>query len=147
MERMEVIKVEHLYKQYRLGQVGTGSLIQDVNRWWYMLRGKEDPYEVITETNDRTTQAKRDFVWALEDVSFSVNQGEVLGIIGRNGAGKSSLLKILSKVTSPTRGQITLNGRVASLLEVGTGFNPELTGRENIYLNGAILGMTKKEIA
>jgi lipopolysaccharide transport system ATP-binding protein len=112
-----------------------------------MLRGKEDPYEVITETNDRTTQAKRDFVWALEDVSFSVNQGEVLGIIGRNGAGKSSLLKILSKVTSPTRGQITLNGRVASLLEVGTGFNPELTGRENIYLNGAILGMTKKEIA
>jgi len=144
---MEVIKVEHLYKQYRLGQVGTGSLIQDVNRWWYMLRGKEDPYEVITETNDRTTQAKRDFVWALEDVNFSVNQGEVLGIIGRNGAGKSSLLKILSKVTSPTKGQITLNGRVASLLEVGTGFNPELTGRENIYLNGAILGMTKKEIA
>ena len=144
---MEVIKVEQLYKQYRLGQVGTGSLIQDVNRWWYMIRGKEDPYEVITETNDRTTQAKRDFVWALEDVSFSVNQGEVLGIIGRNGAGKSSLLKILSKVTSPTRGQITLNGRVASLLEVGTGFNPELTGRENIYLNGAILGMTKKEIA
>jgi lipopolysaccharide transport system ATP-binding protein len=144
---MEVIKVEHLYKQYRLGQVGTGSLIQDVNRWWYTLRGKEDPYEVITETNDRTTQAKRDFVWALEDVNFSVNQGEVLGIIGRNGAGKSSLLKILSKVTSPTKGQITLNGRVASLLEVGTGFNPELTGRENIYLNGAILGMTKKEIA
>jgi lipopolysaccharide transport system ATP-binding protein len=144
---MEVIKVEHLYKQYRLGQVGTGSLIQDVNRWWYTLRGKEDPYEVITETNDRTTQAKRDFVWALEDVNFSVNQGEVLGIIGRNGAGKSSLLKILSKVTSPTKGIITLNGRVASLLEVGTGFNPELTGRENIYLNGAILGMTKKEIA
>jgi lipopolysaccharide transport system ATP-binding protein len=144
---MEVIKVEHLYKQYRLGQVGTGSLIQDVNRWWYTLRGKEDPYEVITETNDRTTQAKRDFVWALEDLNFAVNQGEVLGIIGRNGAGKSSLLKILSKVTSPTKGIITLNGRVASLLEVGTGFNPELTGRENIYLNGAILGMTKKEIA
>lgn len=144
---MEVIKVEHLYKQYRLGQVGTGSLIQDINRWWHKVRGKGDPYEVITETNDRTTHAKGDFVWALEDISFTVNQGEVLGIIGRNGAGKSSLLKILSKVTSPTRGKITLNGRVASLLEVGTGFNPELTGRENIYLNGAILGMTKKEIA
>jgi lipopolysaccharide transport system ATP-binding protein len=144
---MEIIKVEHLFKQYRLGQVGTGSLIQDVNRWWHKVRGKGDPYEVITETNDRTTQAKGDFVWALEDINFTVNQGEVLGIIGRNGAGKSSLLKILSKVTSPTRGKITLNGRVASLLEVGTGFNPELTGRENIYLNGAILGMTKKEIA
>ena len=144
---MEVIKVEHLYKQYRLGQVGTGSLIQDVNRWWHKVRGKADPYEVITETNDRTTQGKGDFVWALEDLNFTVNQGEVLGIIGRNGAGKSSLLKILSKVTSPTKGIITLNGRVASLLEVGTGFNPELTGRENIYLNGAILGMTKKEIA
>ena len=144
---MEIIKVEHLFKQYRLGQVGTGSLIQDVNRWWHKVRGKGDPYEVITETNDRTTQAKGDFVWALEDINFTVNQGEVLGIIGRNGAGKSSLLKILSKVTSPTKGIITLNGRVASLLEVGTGFNPELTGRENIYLNGAILGMTKKEIA
>ena len=144
---MEVIKVEHLYKQYRLGQVGSGSLIQDVNRWWHKIRGKADPYEVITETNDRTTQGKGDFVWALEDINFAVNQGEVLGIIGRNGAGKSSLLKILSKVTSPTKGRITLNGRVASLLEVGTGFNPELTGRENIYLNGAILGMTKKEIA
>ena len=144
---MEVIKVEHLYKQYRLGQVGTGSLIQDINRWWHKIRGKEDPYEVISETNDRTTQSKGDFVWALEDINFTVNQGEVLGIIGRNGAGKSSLLKILSKVTSPTKGKITLNGRVASLLEVGTGFNPELTGRENIYLNGAILGMTKKEIA
>ncbi len=144
---MEVIKVEHLYKQYRLGQVGTGSLIQDINRWWHKIRGNEDPYEVISEINDRTTQAKGDFVWALEDINFTVYQGEVLGIIGRNGAGKSSLLKILSKVTSPTNGKITLNGRVASLLEVGTGFNPELTGRENIYLNGAILGMTKKEIA
>lgn len=144
---MEVIKVEHLYKQYRLGQVGSGSLIQDINRWWHKIRGKEDPYEVISEINDRTTQAKGDFVWALEDINFTVNEGEVLGIIGRNGAGKSSLLKILSKVTSPTKGKITLNGRVASLLEVGTGFNPELTGRENIYLNGAILGMTKKEIS
>lgn len=143
---MEVIKVEHLYKQYRLGQVGSGSLIQDINRWWHKLRGKSDPYEIITEKNDRTTQGTGDFVWVLQDISFSVNQGEVLGIIGHNGAGKSSLLKILSKVTSPTKGRITLNGRVASLLEVGTGFNPELTGRENIYLNGAILGMTKKEI-
>lgn len=141
-----MIKVENIYKQYRLGQVGTGSLIQDLDRWWHKILNKEDPYERITESNDRTQKANSDFVWALEDISFSVGQGEVLGIIGKNGAGKSSLLKILSKVTSPTRGKITLNGRVASLLEVGTGFHPELTGKENIYLNGAILGMSKKEI-
>ncbi|MFN5886762.1 MAG: ABC transporter ATP-binding protein, partial [Flavobacteriales bacterium] len=143
---MERIKVEHIYKQYRLGQVGTGSLIQDVNRWWHKVRGKEDPTLKITEFNDPVAHDSSGFIWALKDISFSVNHGEVLGVIGRNGAGKSSLLKILSKVTSPTKGQIMLNGRVASLLEVGTGFHPELTGRENIFLNGAILGMTKREI-
>ena len=143
---MERIKVEHIYKQYRLGQVGTGSLIQDVNRWWHKVRGKEDPTMKITEFNDPVAHDSSGFIWALKDISFSVNHGEVLGVIGRNGAGKSSLLKILSKVTSPTKGQIMLNGRVASLLEVGTGFHPELTGRENIFLNGAILGMTKREI-
>lgn len=144
---MERINVEHLSKQYRLGQIGTGSLVQDLNRWWYKIRGKEDPTLVITETNDHDESKRSEYVWALHDVSFSVNEGEVLGIIGRNGAGKSSLLKILSKVTSPTKGKITLCGRVASLLEVGTGFHPELTGRENVFLNGAILGMTKREIS
>ncbi len=145
---MDIIKVEHIYKQYQLGQVGTGTLVHDLNRWWHKLRGKQDPYEVITELNDRAVSGERnEYVWALNDISFTVRQGEVLGIIGRNGAGKSSLLKILSKVTVPTKGSITLHGRVASLLEVGTGFHPELTGKENIYLNGAILGMTKKEIS
>ena len=145
---MDIIKVEHIYKQYQLGQVGTGTLVHDLNRWWHKLRGKQDPYEVITELNDRSVSGERnEYVWALNDISFTVRQGEVLGIIGRNGAGKSSLLKILSKVTAPTKGSITLHGRVASLLEVGTGFHPELTGKENIYLNGAILGMTKKEIS
>lgn len=141
-----VIRVENLGKQYRLGQVGTGTIANDVNRWWHRIRGKEDPYLKIGETNDRTKKGDSDLVWAIKDINFEVKQGEVLGIIGKNGAGKSTLLKILSRVTGPSVGDIRVKGRIASLLEVGTGFHPELTGRENIYLNGAILGMTKQEI-
>lgn len=140
------IKVENLSKQYRLGEVGTGTFSHDLNRWWHNVRGKEDPYKLITEINDRSQRTESDYVWALENINFEVKEGEVLGIIGKNGAGKSTLLKILSKVTGPTKGKISINGRIGALLEVGTGMHPELTGKENIFLNGAILGMTKKEI-
>lgn len=147
MKKDIILKAENISKQYRLGQVGTGTLSHDLNRWWYQIRGKEDPYLKIGDLNDRSTKAESDYVWALQDINFEVERGEVLGIIGKNGAGKSTLLKILSRVTAPTTGSIKFGGRVASLLEVGTGFNGEMTGRENIFLNGAILGMTKKEIA
>lgn len=142
----QVIRVENLAKQYRLGQVSTGTIGHDINRWWHRVRGKEDPYLTVGDTNDRTKAGISEYVWALRDVNFNVEQGEILGIIGRNGAGKSTLLKILSRTTAPTLGNIKLKGRVASLLEVGTGFHPELSGRENVFLNGAILGMTKNEI-
>ncbi len=141
-----ILKIENISKQYRLGLVGTGTLSHDLNRWWHKIRGKDDPYLKIGALNDRTTSSDSEYVWALKDINFDVAKGDIVGIIGKNGAGKSTLLKILSRVTGPTTGSIKSKGRIASLLEVGTGFHPELTGRENIYINGAILGMSKAEI-
>jgi len=146
MNKECILKVENLSKQYRLGTVGTGTISHDFNRFLAKIRGKDDPYLQVGEVNDRTSKSASEYVWALKDINFDVKKGEVLGIIGKNGAGKSTLLKILSQVTSPTTGGIKSKGRIASLLEVGTGFHPEMTGKENIFLNGAILGMTKKEI-
>jgi ABC-type polysaccharide/polyol phosphate transport system ATPase subunit len=140
------IKVENLSKAYQLGELSTGTVSRDIERWFARIRGKEDPFLKIGEVNDRTVKGTSDVVWSLKDINFEIKQGDAVGIIGRNGAGKSTLLKILSRVTTPTTGLIKAKGRIASLLEVGTGFHPELTGKENIYLNGAILGMRKKEI-
>lgn len=139
----EIIKIENIVKQYRLGQIGGGTLKGDLQTWWATVRGKEDPNSIIGESNKGQ---KGDIFRALNGVTFSVNKGERIGLIGHNGAGKSTLLKLISRVTAPTEGRIEYEGRIASMLEVGTGFHPELTGRENIYLNGAILGMTKDEI-
>ena len=144
---MNVIEFDRISKQYHLGRVGSGTLSADLSRWWAMnVLHKEDPRLKVGELNDRSIRGHSDYVWALRDISFNVAQGEVVGIIGRNGAGKSTLLKLLSKVTAPTTGEIRTRGRIGTLLEVGTGFHPEMTGRENIYMNGAILGMTKREI-
>lgn len=140
------LKIENVSKLYRLGLVSTGTFIHDFQRWMHRIQGKEDPFMKVGQVNDRTKKAEGDFVWALKDIDFEVKKGETLGVIGRNGAGKSTLLKLLSRVTQPTTGNIKVNGRIASLLEVGTGFHPELTGRDNIFLNGAILGMRHSEI-
>lgn len=151
------IRIEGVSKLYRLGQVGTGTISHDLNRWWHRIRGKEDPYKTVGQRNDQVKAksdddanakgaSKQDYVWALRNINLDVQQGEILGIIGKNGAGKSTLLKLLSRVTAPTDGLIKTKGRIASLLEVGTGMHPELTGKENIYLNGAILGMKRREI-
>jgi lipopolysaccharide transport system ATP-binding protein len=141
-----VIKVENLSKAYQLGEIGTGTISRDLERFWAKMRGKEDPFLKIGEINDRAVKGKSDVVWSLKDINFEIEQGDTVGIIGSNGAGKSTLLKILSRVTAPSMGSVKVKGRIASLLEVGTGFHPELSGRENIYLNGAILGMRKTEI-
>lgn len=141
-----VIKVENLSKQYRLGRVGSGSLKDDMKRWGYKIMRKDDPFLIMGEENDRTIKGSSEYVWALNNINFEIKQGDIVGIIGNNGAGKSTLLKILSRITGPTTGTVKIKGRIASLLEVGTGFHAELSGRENIFLNGAILGMNKVEI-
>ena len=146
MNKNIAIKAENISKQYRLGEVGTGTISHDLNRFWAKLRGKEDPFLKIGESNDRSQKGGSEYVWSLKDINFEIEKGDAVGIIGRNGAGKSTLLKLLSRVTKPTTGHFDIDGRIASLLEVGTGFNPEMTGRENIFLNGAILGMRKHEI-
>ena len=140
------ISIENIGKKYRLGEISTGTIVNDLNRWWAKLRGNEDPLGKVGEENDRTTIGKSEYIWALQDINFKVQIGEVIGIIGSNGAGKSTLLKILSEITVPTTGEIKIKGHISSLLEVGTGFHPELTGKENIFLNGAILGMKKAQI-
>ena len=147
MDKNIAIEFDGVGKQYRLGLVGTGSLQHDLNRWWQtaILR-KEDPYLKIGEVNDRSKKGTSDYVWALKDISFKVEQGDVVGIIGKNGAGKSTLLKLLSHITAPSVGHINYRGRIASLLEVGTGFHPEMTARQNIYMNGSIMGMSRHEI-
>ncbi|MBP7496980.1 MAG: ABC transporter ATP-binding protein [Bacteroidales bacterium] len=139
------IKVEDVSKQYRLGLLGSKTIAEDIKKWWYSIRGKENPFLKIGDEN-RLDIVEGEYIWALKNINFEIPKGEVYGIIGKNGAGKSTILKLLSKVTNPTTGSIKIKGRIASLLEVGTGFHPDLTGKENVFLNGAILGMTKKEI-
>lgn len=141
-----VVNIENLSKLYRLGEVGTGTICHDLNRWWAKIRGKEDPFSQVAQTNDRTKRIKSDFVWALKGISLSVGRGDIIGIIGANGAGKSTLLKLISRITSPTTGLIKAKGRIASLLEIGTGMHPDMTARENVFLNGAIMGMKRHEM-
>ncbi len=141
-----IVEVENLSKLYKLGAIGTGTISHDLNRWWSAVRKKTDPYQAAGQINNRASGTATGYVWSLKDINFQIKQGEIFGVIGSNGAGKSTLLKIISKITKPTTGEIRIGGRIASLLEVGTGFHPELTGRENVFLNGAILGMRKQEI-